>query len=154
MQYLYFVEKGSLRSYSIGKDGSEHVLQLVIEDNWIADLSSFITQMPGNLTVEAIEYSEVLLLPYSAIDELCEKLPKLETYFRKLYQRAYVSMQQRYNAVQSSQAKERYEILIRDNPQIAARIPLIHIASYLGITAESLFPNYWITWRLLITICQ
>lgn len=137
-RYLYFVEKGSLRSYSIGKDGSEHVLQLVIEDNWIADLSSFITQTPGNLIVEAIEDSEVLLLPNSAIDELCEKLPKLETYFRKLYQRAYVSMQQRYNAVQSSQAKERYEILIRDNPQFAARIPLIHIASYLGITAESL----------------
>jgi CRP-like cAMP-binding protein len=135
---LFFVEKGVLRSYSTGNDGTEHVMQLAIEDHWIADLSSFITQKPGTLTVESIEDSEVLLLPYSQIDHLCVRIPQLETYFRKLYQRAYVNMQLRHNLVQSKPAKERYEILIRDNPQFAARIPLIHIASYLGITAESL----------------
>lgn len=137
-RYLFFVEKGALRSYSTDENAIEHVMQLAVEDHWVADLSSFITQTPGNLTVEAIEDTEVWLLPYSSIDQLCEKIPQLETYFRKLYQRAYVHMQQRYNSVQSKPAKERYEILIRDQPQIAARIPLIHIASYLGITAESL----------------
>ena len=135
---LFFVEKGALRSYSTGNDGTEHVMQLAIENHWIADLSSFITQKPGTLTVESIEESEVLLLPHSQIDHLCASIPQLETYFRKLYQRAYVNMQLRHNLVQSKSAKERYEILIRDNPQFAARIPLIHIASYLGITAESL----------------
>jgi CRP-like cAMP-binding protein len=137
-RYIFFVEKGALRSFSTDKDGGEHVMQLAVEDHWIADLSSFITQTAGTLTVEAIEDSEVLLLPYSAIDLLCERLPQLEKYFRKLYQGAYVSMQQRYNGVQSKSAKERYQLLIRDNPKFAARIPLIHIASYLGITAESL----------------
>jgi len=135
---LFFIEKGVLRSFTTDKDGTEHVMQLAIEDNWIADLGSFITQSPGFLNVEAIEDTEVVLLPYVAVDTLCEAIPKLEHYFRKLYQRAYVAMQQRYNSVQSKPAKERYEILIRDNPQFAARIPLIHIASYLGITAESL----------------
>jgi CRP-like cAMP-binding protein len=137
-RYIFFVEKGIMRSFSTDKDGGEHVMQLAIEDHWIADLSSFITQTAGTLTVEAIEDSEVLLLPYAAIDQLCERLPQLEKYFRRLYQSAYVSMQQRYNGVQSKPAKERYELLIRDNPKFAARIPLIHIASYLGITAESL----------------
>jgi len=137
-RYIFFVEKGALRSFSTDKDGGEHVMQLAVEDHWIADLSSFITQTAGSLTVEAIEDSEVLLLPYGAIDQLCERLPQLEKYFRKLYQSAYVSMQQRYNGVQSQSAKERYQLLIRDNPKFAARIPLIHIASYLGITAESL----------------
>lgn len=137
-RYIFFVEKGALRSFSADKDGGEHVMQLAVEDHWIADLSSFITQTAGTLTVEAIEDSEVLLLPYSAIDQLCERLPQLEKYFRKLYQSAYVSMQQRYNGVQSKSAKERYQLLIHDNPKFAARIPLIHIASYLGITAESL----------------
>jgi CRP-like cAMP-binding protein len=135
---IFFVEKGALRSFSTDKDAGEHVMQLAVEDHWIADLSSFITQTPGTLTVEAIEDSEVLLLPYGAIDQLCERLPQLEKYFRKLYQSAYVSMQQRYNGVQSKSAKERYQLLILDNPKFAARIPLIHIASYLGITAESL----------------
>lgn len=137
-RYIYFIEKGALRSFSTDHDGTEHVMQLSIEDHWIADLSSFITQTPGNLTVEAIEDSEVLILPYSAVEQLSASIPALETYFRKLYQRAYVNMQQRHNFVQSKPAKERYEILIRNNPQFAARIPLIHIASYLGITAESL----------------
>jgi len=137
-RYIFFVEKGALRSFSTDKDGGEHVMQLAVEDHWIADLSSFITQTAGTITVEAIEDSEVLLLPYSAIDQLCERLPQLEKYFRKLYQSAYVSMQQRYNGVQSKSAKERYQLLIRVNPKFAARIPLIHIASYLGITAESL----------------
>jgi CRP-like cAMP-binding protein len=137
-RYIFFVEKGALRSFSTDKDAGEHVMQLAVEDHWIADLSSFITQTAGTLTVEAIEDSEVLLLPYGAIDQLCERLPQLEKYFRKLYQSAYVSMQQRYNGVQSKSAKERYQLLILDNPKFAARIPLIHIASYLGITAESL----------------
>jgi len=135
---LFFVEKGTLRSFSTNRDGGEHVMQFAVEGHWIADLSSFITQLPGDLTVEAIEDSEVLLLSHDAIEELCKSIPQLEIYFRKLYQRAYVGMQQRYNSVQSKPAKERYEILIRDNPVFAARIPLIHIASYLGITAESL----------------
>jgi len=137
-RYLFFIEKGALRSYSTDNNGIEHVMQLAIEDHWIADLSSFITQTPGTLNVEAIEDSEVWLLPFPAIEQLCEKIPQLEIYFRKLYQRAYVHMQQRYNSVQSKQAKERYELLIRNHPKVAARIPLIHIASYLGITAESL----------------
>lgn len=135
---LFFVEKGAFRSFTTNSDGNDDVIQLALEDHWIADLSSFITQTPGTLSIDAIEDSEVWLLPYEAIEELSVKIPQLEVYFRRLYQRAYVSMQQRYHSRQTKSAMERYELLIHSNMKIAARIPLLHIASYLGITAESL----------------
>ncbi len=137
-RYLYFVEKGALRSYTIDKNGIEHVIQLAIEDHWVADLYSFVTQAPGNINIEAIEDSEVFSLPNHDLEHLYNEIPALERYFRHLYQRAYVGLQQRYNSALSHSAEERYRILITELPRIAARIPLIYIASYLGITPESL----------------
>jgi CRP-like cAMP-binding protein len=137
-RYLYFVEKGALRSYTIDKDGTEHIVQLAIEDHWVADLYSFITQTSGTINIEAIEDSDVLLLPHFELESLYEQVPSLERYFRHLYQRAYVGLQHRFNSVISDNAEDRYRLLISEFPQIAARIPLIYIASYLGITPESL----------------
>ncbi len=137
-RYVYFVKKGALRSYTTNKDGAEHVLQLAIEGHWVSDLCSFVSQSPGNINIEAIEDSEVLLLSYHDLELLYEQIPQMERFFRQLYQRAYVTLQQRYNAAQSDHAEERYRHLIKEHPQIASRIPLIYIASYLGITPESL----------------
>lgn len=137
-RYVYFVEKGALRSYTIDKEGNEHVVQLVVEGHWVADLCSFVSQSPGNINIEAIEDSEVLLLAYHDLELLYEQIPQMERFFRQLFQRAYVSLQQRLNAAQSDHAEDRYRQLIKEHPYIAARIPLIYIASYLGITPESL----------------
>jgi CRP-like cAMP-binding protein len=137
-RYIYFVERGALRSFTVDKEGVEHVIQLAIEDHWIADLYSFVTQVAGNINIEAIEDSEVWLLPHHELELLYDKIPALERYFRQLFQRAYVSLQQRLNLTVSSNAEDRYRQLIKDAPQIAARIPLIYIASFLGITPESL----------------
>lgn len=137
-RYVYFVEKGALRSYTTDKDGAEHVMQLVMEGYWVGDLCSFVSQSPGNISIEAIEDSEVLLLSYHDLELLYEEIPQLERFFRQLFQRAYVALQQRYNAAQSDHAEERYKQLIKEHPEIAARVPLIYIASYLGIKPESL----------------
>jgi len=137
-RYIYFIEKGAMRSFTVNKDGVEHVVQLAIEDHWIGDLYSFVTQVPGNINIEAIEDTEVWLLPHHELELLYVQVPALERYFRQLFQRAYVVLQQRFNLTLSHNADERYRVLINDHPQIAARIPLIYIASFLGITPESL----------------
>jgi CRP-like cAMP-binding protein len=137
-RYIYFIEKGAMRSFTVNKDGVEHVVQLAIEDHWIGDLYSFVAQAPGNINIEAIEDTEVWLLPHHDLELLYEQVPALERYFRQLFQRAYVVLQQRFNLTLSHNADERYRVLIKDHPQIAARIPLIYIASFLGITPESL----------------
>jgi len=137
-RYIYFVEKGCLRSYIVDKDGIEQVMQLVTEEHWIGDLYSFVTQMHGTITIEAIEDTEVLMLSYTDLEILYDEIPALERFFRKLIQRAYVAVQQRLNSAYSASAEERYRELIRLRPEIAKRVPLIYIASYLGITPESL----------------
>lgn len=137
-RYMYFVEKGCLRSYTVDKEGVEHVIQLVLEEHWVGDLYSFITQSQGTVNIEAIEDTEVFLLSYQDLEKLYDEIPALEKFFRKLFQRAYVTLQQRLNSVQSISAEERYRELIELRPQLLKRVPLIYIASYLGITPESL----------------
>jgi CRP-like cAMP-binding protein len=77
-------------------------------------------------------------LPHHELELLYEQVPALERYFRQLFQRAYVSLQQRLSSTVSQNAEARYRLLVSDFPLIAARIPLIYIASFLGITPESL----------------
>ncbi|RZK37265.1 MAG: Crp/Fnr family transcriptional regulator [Pedobacter sp.] len=137
-RYLYFVVAGSLRSFTIDPSASEHVIQFAFEGHWVSDLSSFITQSPGEIVIEAIEDSKVLLLPHHELDLLLDKIPALEKFFRHLYQRAYVALQKRVSMRESTTAKERYKELIAKHPNIIKRIPLLSIASYLGVTAESL----------------
>lgn len=137
-RYLIFVINGSLRSFTVDNDGNEHVMQFAFEGHWVSDLSSFITQTPGEMVIEAIEDCEVVLLPHHELNLMLDKIPALEKFFRQLYQQAYVGLQKRVNLRASASAKERYEELIAQHPNIAKRIPLQFIASYLGITAESL----------------
>lgn len=137
-RYLFFVVAGSLRSFTLDPSANEHVMQFAFEGHWVSDLSSFITQSPGEIVIEAIEDSEVLLLPRHELDLLYDKIPALEKFFRQLYQRAYVALQKRVSTRESTSAKERYRELISKHPNIAKRVPLLSIASYLGITAESL----------------
>ena len=137
-RHLIFVLNGSLRSFTIDKEGNEHVMQFAFEGHWVSDLSSFITQTPGEMVIEAIEDCEVVLLPHDELNVLLNSIPSLEKFFRQLYQGAYVALQKRVNSRASASAKERYKELILQHPYIAKRIPLRLIASYLGITAESL----------------
>ncbi|RZJ91469.1 MAG: Crp/Fnr family transcriptional regulator [Chryseobacterium sp.] len=136
--HLYFVTKGALRSYRIDMAGNEHIMQFALEDHWVADLASFITQSQGDMYIETIEDSEILLLPYKELQGLLIEMPSLEKFFRQLFQHAYVSLQRRVALRESKPAKDRYLELIAAQPSIAKRIPLLYIASYLGITAESL----------------
>ncbi|WGQ10775.1 hypothetical protein QG516_03790 [Pedobacter gandavensis] len=124
--------------FTIDPSANEHIMQFAFEGHWVSDLSSFITQTPGEIVIEAIEDSEVLLLPHHELELLFVRIPALEKFFRHLYQMAYVALQKRVNIRDSTTAKERYKELIAKHPNIAKRVPLLYIASYLGNTPESL----------------
>lgn len=136
--FLAYVQSGCLRSFSIDEKGNERVIQIAIEDYWIADLSSFISRKDSLLYIEALEDSKVLLLKYDDLENLYLEIPKLERFFRILYGNAYVATLERLNNVYSDTAEVRYNNLIKAHPSIIQRVPLIHIASYLGIAPESL----------------
>ena len=99
---------------------------------------SFLTQKPARYTIDAIEDAELLCLERSALEELYIKVPKFERYFRLLLQNAFVSLQERIIGNLSQPADERYCTFITKYPNIEKRLPLKQIASYLGITPESL----------------
>src|SRR5919202_2100478 len=135
---LAFVEKGALYSYSIDAKGVQHVIQFAFEGWWIADLYSFFTRTPSKLNIEALEESELLLLEREQHQKLLQEVPKYETYTRILYQNAYVALQQRIEGTLGLSAEEKYSRLMEQHPAILHRVPLHLIASYLGVTPETL----------------
>lgn len=137
-KYTAFVEKGALRVYTIDDRGLEHIIQFGIEGWWVADLYSFLTGEPSTYTIEALEDSELLLLSHPAQEELLEKVPRFERYQRLLVQGAYIALQRRMMTTMSQTAEEKYTRMVKTYPDIVQRVPQHMIASYLGITPETL----------------
>jgi CRP-like cAMP-binding protein len=138
-KYTAFVEKGLLRSYSISEKGQEHTTQFAFEGWWIADQLSFLTGAPSEYNIEALEDCELLLLTRHAEDEMLEKVPKLERYFRILLQNNLIATQKRLASSLSQTAEERYNDLMKSCPDtLPHRIPQHMLASFLGISPETL----------------
>jgi len=135
---IAFVEKGLLRLYNAGHKGNEHILQFAIEGWWIADLYSFFTAEPSVNNIEAYEDSEILLLSRTAYENLLEEMPKFERFFRILNQNSLIANIRRVSGTLSKTAEEKYLNLLEIYPDIVQRVPQHMIASYLGITPETL----------------
>lgn len=137
-KYTAFVSKGILRSYTVDEKGSEHILQFALEGWWAADLYSFLTDEPSLFNMEALEDTELLLITRPSWDILLQKVPKFERYFRILVQNNLIATQRRLLQSMSETAEAKYLKFIRTYPESIQRIPQHMIASYLGITRETL----------------
>jgi CRP-like cAMP-binding protein len=135
---LAFIEKGALYSYSTDAKGAQHVIQFAFEGWWISDLYSFFTGESSELHIEALEESELLLIDRQQHQHLLTEVAKFETYTRILYQNAYVALQRRIGGTIGFSAEEKYSRLLEQYPSILSRMPLHLIASYLGVTPETL----------------
>lgn len=132
-----FVCKGFLRSYSIDEKGIEHISRIAFENYWIGDLYSFFTGEPSEYAIEAIEDSELLVISFHDLDRIYLEVPIMERFFRKLFVNAYVSTLHRLNSTVSEPVEVRYKNLLKSHPDLFQRMPLNYIASYLGMTPES-----------------
>lgn len=137
-RYTAFVEKGALRTYTVDEKGAEHIIQFAIEGWWTGDLFSFLTSEPSTYNIDVLEDAELLLLTRTAQEELLQKLPKFERFQRLLIQSAYVALQRRLVVNMSLTAEEKYTHFVKAYPEIIQRIPQHMVASYLGITPETL----------------
>lgn len=137
-KYSIFVEKGILRTYTIDEKGNEHTLQLASEGWWAADLYSFLTNEPSRFYIEALEDCELFLISKASWDELMDQVPAFERYFRILIQNNLVSTQRRLMGSLSQTAEEKYLHLVASYPSLLQRVPQTIIASFLGITPETL----------------
>lgn len=136
--YESFVIKGCLKTFYVDKDGNEHVIMFAIEDWWSADLSSFFTQTPADNNVVCLENTEVIQIPYEYLEELYVKIPKLERFFRILFQNSIIAFEKRLVRNLSMTARERYLYFKKQYPKIEQRVPQYAIASYIGVTKEFL----------------
>jgi CRP-like cAMP-binding protein len=136
--YLAFVEKGLLRSFSTDDQGHEHTMQFAMEGWWISDMASFLCGDTAIYNIEALEDSELLMLSKESMEEMIAHVPKMERYFRLLMQSNIIALQRRIRVVQTLSAEEIYLKLMEVNPEILNRAPQQHIASYMGITPETL----------------
>ncbi|MHA7864569.1 Crp/Fnr family transcriptional regulator [Flagellimonas marinaquae] len=135
---LFFVESGSFRAYNLNKDGKESTIMFAPKDWWVTDMNSFLNKVPSLLSLEALENSMVYTLSRSNFDDLLNKTPKLERFFRILFQKAYIREQLRVLDNISLTTEERYLNFIRKYPDLAEKVTQKQIASYLGVTPEFL----------------
>lgn len=134
----YYVLSGCLRTYFSDKSAKEHTIQFAINDWWISDYTAFFTASNAILEIEALQDSVLIKMSKTNMDELCSQIPKLETFFRKKMEGAFAAFQRRILANLSQSATERYVDFFTTYPIIEQNIKNYHIASYLGITTESL----------------
>lgn len=136
---IAFVVEGCLRSYSVDENGFEHILQFAPEGWWITDMLSVIKTQKSVLNVESIVDSKVLLLKRATQDELFDKIPKMERFFRILTENALCATRQRVIEGMSLTAKDRYINFCETYPEtVVNHIPQKYVAAYIGVTPEFL----------------
>lgn len=132
----YFVNSGILRSFNINDNIIEHILHFACEGWWMGDMYSYISRKPGNLFIEVLEDSELEIISRENREELFEKIPKLERFFRILTENSLVAHQERLMDNLSLTAEERFEKFCKKYSALMQRIPQKQIASYIGVTPE------------------
>jgi len=132
------VNSGCLMTYFTDKEGNDQVIQFATAGWWTGDLHSLTTQQPSIYTTRALADSEILLLPKIRMEELMERYPVFERYFRIMFQNSLVTHQNRIIEAFAFTAEDRYENFQKKYPQFEQFVPLKYIASYLGITPEFL----------------
>jgi CRP-like cAMP-binding protein len=137
-KYTAFTEKGLLRTYTVDDKGGEHILQFAHEGWWMGDMYSFLTGEPSTYNIEALEDSELLLITQPSWELLLQKIPVLERFFRILIQNNLIATQRRLMSNMSQSAVEKYNNFLKNNPGCTNRIPQHMLASYLGMTPETL----------------
>ena len=134
----YFVKDGCIRSYCIDKNGKEHTLQFAIKNWWISDFIAIYTNELSTLTIECITDSNIIEFNAKKLDGIYSIFPEFEAFQRKNLERHVVSLHKRILNQLQLTAAERYDLFLKQYPDIEQYTPNYHIASYLGITQQSL----------------
>jgi len=137
-KYFGFIVKGAMRQYSIDDKGIEHVVRLSIENWWVGDRESYVMLTPSIYNIDAWEDTQLLTATRADFLDRLNAVPAINEMARMLDENYAVATQKRLNAAISYSAEKRYEGLANEYPEFLQRFPQHIIASYLGITPESL----------------
>ena len=135
--YFYFIEKGVARIYYY-KNGKEITEWIALDNQFFLSITSFFQRTPSHLIIQVIEPSVVYGIHHDDFMNLADKYHDIERLLRKMVTGSLIFSQIRMDSIQFESAQQRYEKLLQRTPQIVQRVPLTYIASFLGITLETL----------------
>ncbi|MBC7921591.1 MAG: Crp/Fnr family transcriptional regulator [Ferruginibacter sp.] len=135
--HVAFIRQGCLRYYYV-KNGVEHNGQFFFEGSWLGEYYSFLSRKPALQFIDALEDAQLWLLHHDHLHRLYREIPRFESFGRAMAENVVIGSQRRTASFLFDSPEERYLNLLRERPKVMERIPLHHIASYLGIKPESL----------------
>lgn len=135
---MAFVQKGVLRMFYIAEDGKEINVQFFFEDDFVASYQSFITQTPSKYYIQALEDCELITISYDSLQNAYSNSLPWQQFGRIIAEKVYTLSEQRNESLLFMNAEERYLDLAKKRPIVFEKVPLYHIASFLGIERESL----------------
>lgn len=138
VKYSYYLYEGCMRTYHIDDDGKEHTFQFAVDDWWTSDYNALLKKEPAVMNIEALKDTVLFAIHVDDLEESCDRSRQVERFHRKKLQGAFAAFQRRIVLNLSKSAKDRYLNFVETYPQIEKEVKNYHIASYLGITSESL----------------
>jgi CRP-like cAMP-binding protein len=136
-RYLYFIEKGLTRTWYL-KNGKDITDWISVEGSIAVSIISFLTRQPDRRGIELLEDSILYAISYTDLEDLYRQYHDIDRLGRLLLSQGILQLQQRFDDLHFATAQQRYHQLITQNPSMVTRVPLGIIASYLGITQETL----------------
>lgn len=136
-RHLYFLEQGALRGF-YNLEGKDMTYWFAFAPEFVTSFHSFITQRPAVESIQLLEGSVLWVISKEALTRLMNSHHEIERLVRIAYENYYIRLEERFVNAQFKTAAERYQELLQQNPQVLQRAPLGCIASYLGISSETL----------------
>lgn len=139
--YLYYVKKGLLCGYyhqNAREESKEICSWMALEDDLATSYYSFISRKPSYETIESLEATTVQVLSYAKMQELYQLFPETEKAGRMILEEYYSRIEERLYAIRFKTSQERYKTFVETRPKLITRAPLGRVASYLGMTQETL----------------
>lgn len=136
--HCYFVISGLLKLVYDDKDGKQHIVSFAMENWWESDFSAYFSQTKAKMALQCIEDTLVFSLSLDNYQKLSAELPKMQHFFLQKSNLGHIASQNRILSFLTSNAKERYEQLLKQYPILFQRVPKTLLASYLGVSRETL----------------
>jgi CRP-like cAMP-binding protein len=135
--YIYFIEKGVARIFYF-KNEKEITEWIAMDRQFFLSITSFFQRTPSHLIIQTLEPSEVYGIHHNDLMRLADEYHEVEKLLRKMVTSSLILSQIRMDSIQFETAQQRYDRLLKTSPEIVQRVPLSYIASFLGVTLETL----------------
>ncbi len=134
----YWVLEGLLKSYVLDHTGKEHILMFAMEHWWVTDYDGFTNLSDAKISVDCLEDSKLMYITYENREKLLKEMPVWNRFWAKKTKYGYIALQNRILSLLKNTARERYDLLYDQYPQLFQRVPKKLLAAYLGVSRETL----------------